>query len=137
RRTRTGAQYYNEFLTHFWERPEDEFDRIRNRNISNQTSPNNQSRRISVTSRSRRRSASPSQRATSERNNRRNENTSETVVTNENLDSGTYLSSSELANIPTSLNMSASQNDSDVSMFDVEGSQPPSYTEAINEEENQ
>ncbi|CAJ0640703.1 13190_t:CDS:2 [Entrophospora sp. SA101] len=50
---------------------------------------------------------------------------------------GTYLSSSELANIPTSLNMSASQNDSDVSMFDVEGSQPPSYTEAINEEENQ
>ncbi|CAH1770522.1 3871_t:CDS:2, partial [Entrophospora sp. SA101] len=123
RRTRTGAQYYNEFLTHFWERPEDEFDRIRNRNISNQTSPNNQSRRISVTSRSRRRSASPSQRATSERN--------------ENLDSGTYLSSSELANIPTSLNMSASQNDSDVSMFDVEGSQPPSYTEAINEEENQ
>jgi len=53
-----------------------------------------------------------------------------------NLDNARYLSSSELANIASSLNISASQNDSDVSMFDVEGSQPPSYMESINEEGN-
>ncbi|CAG8843175.1 26749_t:CDS:2, partial [Gigaspora margarita] len=35
RRSRTGTQYFNEFRTHFWERPEDEFDRIRNINSSN------------------------------------------------------------------------------------------------------
>src|SRR5438128_11050437 len=89
RRSRTGAQYFDEFRTHFWERPEDDFDRIRNINSSNrrqrriggnntpapstgeveheldQTLPGNRrSRRISVDSRrsrrSRRRSASPS-----------------------------------------------------------------------------
>ncbi|RHZ67047.1 hypothetical protein Glove_303g129 [Diversispora epigaea] len=35
RRNRTGAQYFDEFRTHFWERPEDEFDRIRNINTTN------------------------------------------------------------------------------------------------------
>ncbi|CAG8630365.1 8931_t:CDS:2 [Diversispora eburnea] len=86
RRNRLGAQYFDEFRTHFWERPEDDFDRIRNMNSSNrrrrgieenhtpapsigevehvlsQISPGNQrSRRTSVDSRrSRRRSASPS-----------------------------------------------------------------------------
>ena len=35
RRSRTGAQYFDEFRTHFWERPEDKFDRIRNINFSN------------------------------------------------------------------------------------------------------
>ncbi|CAG8718303.1 627_t:CDS:2 [Ambispora leptoticha] len=35
RRSRTGAQYFNEFRTHFWERPKDDFDRIRNINSSN------------------------------------------------------------------------------------------------------
>ncbi|CAG8527704.1 460_t:CDS:2, partial [Acaulospora morrowiae] len=35
RRSRTGAQYFDEFRTHFWERPEDDFDRIRNINSSN------------------------------------------------------------------------------------------------------
>ncbi|CAH1769952.1 303_t:CDS:2, partial [Entrophospora sp. SA101] len=152
------------------------------------------SRRESTTNQ-RNRSASPTQRATSERSenisetattnnnqdNRRNENTSETATTNnnqdntrnentsetvttgnnqdngnnvnnvndvsensghnvndvdENLDNVRYLSSSELANITSSINISASQNDSDVSMFDVEDSQPPSYMESINEERN-
>ncbi|RHZ79055.1 hypothetical protein Glove_152g49 [Diversispora epigaea] len=27
-RSQTGAQYFDEFRTHFWERPEDDFDRI-------------------------------------------------------------------------------------------------------------
>ena len=35
RRSRAGARYFNEFRSHFWERPEDPFDRIRNMNISN------------------------------------------------------------------------------------------------------
>ena len=34
RRSRTGARYFNDFRTHFWDRPEDSFDRIRNMNIS-------------------------------------------------------------------------------------------------------
>ncbi|RIB02014.1 hypothetical protein C2G38_2229082 [Gigaspora rosea] len=35
RRSRTGAQYFDKFCTHFWERSEDEFDRICNINSSN------------------------------------------------------------------------------------------------------
>ncbi|CAG8540622.1 3484_t:CDS:2 [Ambispora leptoticha] len=35
RRSRMGTQYFNEFRTHFWGRPEDDFDRIRNINSSN------------------------------------------------------------------------------------------------------
>ena len=31
-RSRTGARYFDEFRTHFWERPEDEFDRVRSIN---------------------------------------------------------------------------------------------------------
>ncbi|CAG8580535.1 1858_t:CDS:2 [Funneliformis mosseae] len=27
-RSQTGARYFDEFRTHFWERPEDEFDRV-------------------------------------------------------------------------------------------------------------
>ncbi|CAG8494538.1 843_t:CDS:2 [Funneliformis mosseae] len=34
-RNRLGAQYFDEFRMHFWERPEDEFDRIRTINTSN------------------------------------------------------------------------------------------------------
>ncbi|CAG8551041.1 1345_t:CDS:2 [Ambispora leptoticha] len=49
-------------------------------------------------------------------------------------DNATYSSSSELANITSALNISASRNDSDFSMSDVGGSQPPSYMESINEE---
>ncbi|CAI2191678.1 1793_t:CDS:2, partial [Funneliformis geosporum] len=29
------AKYFEEFRSHFWEKPEDSFDRIRNMNISN------------------------------------------------------------------------------------------------------
>jgi len=35
-RSRTGARYFDEFRTHFWERPEDEFDRVRSINTFNQ-----------------------------------------------------------------------------------------------------
>src|SRR6266487_3791441 len=35
RRSRTGARYFDEFRTHFWERPEDEFDRVRGINTFN------------------------------------------------------------------------------------------------------
>ncbi|CAB5161014.1 unnamed protein product [Rhizophagus irregularis] len=35
RSSRAGVKYFDEFRTHFWERPEDSFDRIRNINISN------------------------------------------------------------------------------------------------------
>ncbi|RIB04477.1 hypothetical protein C2G38_2120572 [Gigaspora rosea] len=35
RRNRMVAQYFDEFRTHFWERPEDEFDRICTLNTSN------------------------------------------------------------------------------------------------------
>ena len=35
RRSRTGIRYFDEFHTHFWEKPEDAFDRICNMNISN------------------------------------------------------------------------------------------------------
>jgi hypothetical protein len=34
-RSRTGARYFDEFRTHFWERPEDEFDRVRGINTFN------------------------------------------------------------------------------------------------------
>ncbi|CAG8716194.1 13073_t:CDS:2 [Funneliformis mosseae] len=35
RRSQAGARYFDEFHSHFWERPEDPFDRIRNMNIFN------------------------------------------------------------------------------------------------------
>ncbi len=34
-RSRTGARYFDEFRTHFWERPENEFDRVRGINTFN------------------------------------------------------------------------------------------------------
>jgi len=34
-RSRTGARYFDEFRTHFWERSEDEFDRVRSINTFN------------------------------------------------------------------------------------------------------
>ncbi|CAB4402427.1 unnamed protein product [Rhizophagus irregularis] len=34
-RSRLGVQYFDEFRTHFWERPEDEFDRVRSINTFN------------------------------------------------------------------------------------------------------
>ena len=35
-RSQLGIQYFDEFRTHFWERPEDEFDRVRSINTFNQ-----------------------------------------------------------------------------------------------------
>ncbi|CAG8641644.1 6691_t:CDS:2 [Funneliformis mosseae] len=35
RRSQAGARYFDEFRSHFWEIPEDLFNRIRNMNISN------------------------------------------------------------------------------------------------------
>ncbi|CAB4394640.1 unnamed protein product [Rhizophagus irregularis] len=35
-RSRLGVQYFDEFRTHFWERPEDEFNRVRRINTFNQ-----------------------------------------------------------------------------------------------------
>ncbi|CAB5198759.1 unnamed protein product [Rhizophagus irregularis] len=34
-RSRLGVQYFDEFCIHFWERPEDEFDRVRSINTFN------------------------------------------------------------------------------------------------------
>ena len=34
-RSQTGARYFDEFRTHFWERAEDEFDRVRGINTFN------------------------------------------------------------------------------------------------------
>ena len=34
-KSRTGARYFDEFRTHFWERAEDEFDRVRSINTFN------------------------------------------------------------------------------------------------------
>ncbi|CAB5362317.1 unnamed protein product [Rhizophagus irregularis] len=35
-RSRTGTRYFDEFRTHFWERSEDKFDRVRSINTFNQ-----------------------------------------------------------------------------------------------------
>ncbi|CAG8611661.1 10578_t:CDS:2 [Diversispora eburnea] len=158
RRSRTGAQYFNEFRTHFWERPEDDFDRIRNMNTSNrrqrrirrnntpapstgevehvlgQTSPDNRrSRRTSIDSRrSRRRSASPSHNpnvgATDEAQNNNSSEMNQSHADSNNVPSN-------FSEEPTRQNMNLSENESDVSMHDVGSSQPLSHMESINEEE--
>ncbi|CAG8449688.1 6088_t:CDS:2 [Scutellospora calospora] len=51
-----------------------------------------------------------------------------------NLDNVTY-SLSNLINTTSTPNISVSQNNSDISMLDIEGSQSPSYIENINEED--
>ncbi|CAG8635726.1 10342_t:CDS:2, partial [Paraglomus brasilianum] len=144
KRSRAGERYFEEFNSHFWERPETSFDILHNTNTS---------------TRRRRRNRTPSptyEVATSERNenittgnNQDNGNNVNNVNdvsgdsgrnandvggnssnnTNDvsgdlggNLDNAT--SPSELANITSSLNVSVSRNDSDISMFDVEGSHP-------------
>ncbi|CAH1770604.1 2240_t:CDS:2, partial [Entrophospora sp. SA101] len=38
-RTQNGTLYYNEFQTHFWEKVDDEFDRILDNNTSNTNIP--------------------------------------------------------------------------------------------------
>ncbi|CAG8800800.1 9260_t:CDS:2, partial [Cetraspora pellucida] len=52
-----------------------------------------------------------------------------------NLDNATYSSLSNLVNTTSTPKISASQNDSDISMPNIEGSQPPSCMKNINEED--
>ncbi|CAG8601616.1 4346_t:CDS:2 [Acaulospora morrowiae] len=164
RRSRTGAKYFNEFRTHFWERPEDDFDRIRNINSSNrrqcriegnntpapftgevehelgQTLPGNRrSRRTSVDSRrSRRRSASPSPPRDAINTNTNNpgvENPEQNI--DEARNNSSEMNQSQVVSnreVVVSGNIPLSQNDSDVSMYDVGDSQTFSNVESINEE---
>ncbi|CAG8829753.1 17513_t:CDS:2, partial [Gigaspora margarita] len=151
-RTRTGVRYFEEFHSRFWKRL-GKFDQIHNVNAfsrrkeerrQNHTpSPTyeevslmiNISHRESPASQ-RNRSASPTQRIPT----RRNETTNRDNVSNvnnmdrnlghntndvaKNLDNVIYLSLTNLENTTSIPNISASQNDSDISMVDVGGSQP-------------
>ncbi|KAF0487322.1 hypothetical protein F8M41_022582 [Gigaspora margarita] len=127
-RTRTGARYFEEFHSHFWERPETQFDQIHNINASsrqreirrhNRTPPPSykeissmMSRRESTTTQ-RDRSASPNRRVSS------------------NRPEGSLLHNTAPERRPEG---SLLRNDSDISMPDIGGSQPPSCMENINEE---
>ncbi|CAJ0755583.1 355_t:CDS:2 [Entrophospora sp. SA101] len=171
RRSRMDAQYFDEFRTHFWKRPEDEFDKIRNINSSNrrqrriwgnntpapstgevehelgQTLPDNRrSRRTSVDSRrSRRRSASPSPPRDAINTNTNNpgvENPEQNIGHSGSIESSSlqpppYEAIDEAQNNSSEMNQShvvsnrevavsgnipLSQNDSDVSMHDVDPS---------------
>ncbi|CAG8760804.1 10555_t:CDS:2, partial [Racocetra fulgida] len=159
RRRRTGVQYFDQFRTHFWKRPEDEFDRIHLGNITpalsieevehelGQTLPGNRrSRRNSVDSRrSRRRSASPSRDTINTNTNNPDAMNPETSTLQPppygadeaqnislrlahanfpEMNQSHVVSSHKVANsgnnlTPNLLNMSLSQNESDVSMHDV------------------
>ncbi|KAF0445086.1 hypothetical protein F8M41_003244 [Gigaspora margarita] len=156
RRTRTGARYFEEFCSRFWERPETQFDQIHNINASsrqreirrrNRTPPlsyeeiSSMMSRCESTTTQRDRSASPDRGVSSNRRvstNRNNENNE-----GENRPEGSLLrnNSNNLVNTAPERRPegslfcnNASQNDSDISMPDIEGSQPPSYIENINEE---
>ncbi|CAG8525860.1 17399_t:CDS:2 [Gigaspora rosea] len=162
KRSRAGERYFEEFNSHFWERPETPFDILHNANTStrrrrrNRTPPPtyevpsilSTSRRESTTNQ-RNRSASPIRRVPSRRDENSNRDNVNSAVghslanvndvcgdsgnsTNDasgNLSNVTYSSSSELINITSALNLSASQNDSDLSMPDIGGP-----LESINEE---
>ncbi|CAG8777820.1 21595_t:CDS:2, partial [Dentiscutata erythropus] len=97
KRSRAGERYFEEFNSHFWERPETPFDILHNTNTSTRRRHHNRTpppiyempsipsincREFSTSQRDR--SASPIRRATSERN----EDTSETVTTGNNRDNG-------------------------------------------------
>ncbi|RIB24561.1 hypothetical protein C2G38_2241972 [Gigaspora rosea] len=151
RRSRTGAQYFNEFCTHFWERPGNEFNRIRNINSSNRRrnrdvgnttlAPPIEEVEHALSTRSSRHpppieSLSPQPPPYS-----RGEDaiasgvTDEAQNNNQSQDSSNYevaVSGSNL--IPDLLNLSLSRNESDISMPDIGGSQPPSCMENLNEE---
>ncbi|CAG8804743.1 25733_t:CDS:2, partial [Gigaspora rosea] len=141
RRSQTGAQYFDEFRTHFWERPEDEFDRIRNINSSNRRRNRDVGNTTPVPSIEERppppiESLSPQPPPYS-----RGEDaiasgvTDEAQNNNQSQDSSNYevaVSGSNLT--PDLLNLSLSRNESDISMPDIGGSQPPSCMENINEE---
>ncbi|CAG8649619.1 10528_t:CDS:2, partial [Diversispora eburnea] len=121
-RSRTGERYFEEFHSRFWERPEKLFDILHNENTSarrrhrNRTPPPTyevssilSTSRCEFTTNQRNRSASPTRKIPSERDE------------NSSSDDVTYESSSELINITSAFNISVSQNDSDFSMPDVGG----------------
>ncbi|CAG8437881.1 13241_t:CDS:2 [Acaulospora morrowiae] len=114
RRSRTGAKYFNEFRTHFWERPEDDFDRIRqtlpprdsiNTNTNNPGVENpeqNIGHSGSIETSSLQPPPTPYEATDEARNNSSEMNQSQVVSNREVVVSG---------------NISLSQNDSDVSMI--------------------
>ncbi|CAG8721217.1 11508_t:CDS:2, partial [Ambispora leptoticha] len=167
KRSRAGEQYFEEFRSRFWERPETPFDLAHSANTStrrrhrNRTPPPTYDGVSSIPSMNRReftagqrdRSASPTRRVPS----RRDENTNRDNVNNlggdlgnnvgensghnvddtggdlgGNLDDTTYEFSSDLTSITSAFNISASQNDSDFSMADAGGDSQ--LLESINEE---
>ncbi|CAG8673028.1 3409_t:CDS:2 [Ambispora leptoticha] len=143
KRSRTGERYFEEFRSRFWARPETPFDLMHNANASTRRRHRNRTppptyEVPSIPNESPGRSASPTRRVPS----RRDENTNRNNVNNlggnlgnntnnvggnssnnindaggnlgGNLDNAIYSSSSELANITSALNISASRNDSDL-----------------------
>ncbi|KAF0473304.1 hypothetical protein F8M41_024897 [Gigaspora margarita] len=158
RRSRTGAQYFDKFCTHFWERSEDEFDRIRNINSSNHSRRSQRYLPYPTSTHYNTNINNPGMR-NSEQNisvplppikllspqpppYSRGEDviasgvTDEAQNNNQSQDSSNYevaVSGSNLT--PDLLNLSLSRNESDISMPDIGDSQPPSCMENINEEE--
>ncbi|CAG8781197.1 45656_t:CDS:2 [Gigaspora margarita] len=155
-RTRTGAQYFEEFCLCFWEKPEIQFDQIHNINASsrqqeirrcNYTFPLSYEEisfmmsRREFTTIQRDHSASPDHRVSSNKKvstNRNNENNE-----SKNRSKGLLLhnNSNNLVNTAPKhrsegsfFYYNASQNDSDISMPDIGGSQPPFCIKNINEE---
>ncbi|CAG8844007.1 39331_t:CDS:2, partial [Gigaspora margarita] len=156
-RNRLGAQYFDEFCTHFWERPEDEFDRIRTLNASNHrlnrdvgnTTPapsieevehvlsiRSSVRRINCVSPPLIETLSHQPPSYS-----RGEDaiaygvTDEAQNNNQSQDSSNYEVAVSGSNLTLDLlNLSLSRNKSDAIMHDI-GSQPLFHTELINEEE--
>ncbi|CAG8829609.1 27498_t:CDS:2 [Gigaspora margarita] len=155
-RTRTGAQYFEEFHSHFWERPETQFDQIHNINASsrqqeirchNRTSPPSYKEILSImsccesTTTQRNSLTSPDHRTSSNRivsTDRNNENNED-----KNRPEGLLLcnNGNNLVNTAPEhrsegslFRNNASQNDSDISMPDIGGSKPPSCIENINKE---
>ncbi|RHZ84226.1 hypothetical protein Glove_84g176 [Diversispora epigaea] len=113
-----GERYFEEFSSHFWERPETSFDILHNANTStrrryrNRTPPSTYRGVLPI----------------------KDENNAGENPTHNNIRD---FSSNNSANNTSTHNadMPALQNDSDVSMPDIRGSQSHSHMESINEEE--
>ncbi|CAG8844185.1 16623_t:CDS:2, partial [Gigaspora margarita] len=145
RRNRLGAQYFDEFRTHFWERSEYEFDRIRTLNTSNRRRNRDVGNTTPAPSveevEHQKISGPPPPIETLSPQPPRGEDaiasgvTDEAQNNNQSQDSSNYevaVSGSNLT--PDLLNLSLSRNESDAIMHDI-GSQPLFHTESINEEE--
>ncbi|CAG8451660.1 6947_t:CDS:2 [Acaulospora morrowiae] len=157
RRSRTDAQYFDEFRTHFWKRPEDEFDRIRiinttNRrrntdvgNITPAPSIEEVEHELSMGSSVRRinRSSSITTISDAEQNNGVHLPLAETSslqppppyeATDEAQNNSSEMNQSHVVSnreVAVSGNIPLSQNNSDVSMYDVGDSQTFSNMESI------